>query len=182
MTGGGRKPPGSPQLYVLSSNPKKAAKHQDFEETAVKCKIFPCLSPDSSYRAFAVAARACKEKIGGGRTAHAERKQIKSWGQLEECFGVEDSFFYWFSSCRFFLEGLEKCWEFSAGACCCWIFHQQRICLELCGVLGSQWEILAVPRRTGWLRTPRAEELNPKVASTLYLQPQLPQIQGAAGK
>lgn len=90
---GWRKPPGSPQHYILPSNPKQAAEHQDFEKNAVKCEIFLCLSPNSSYRAFAVAARACKEKNwGGGRTAHAERKQIK-WAQLEECFGEEDLIF-----------------------------------------------------------------------------------------
>lgn len=86
MTGGWRKPPGSPQLYVLSSNPKKVATHQDFEEAAAKCKIFPCLSPDSSYRAFAVAARACKEKIGGGKNSPCRKKTDKVMGAVGGMF------------------------------------------------------------------------------------------------
>lgn len=42
------------------------------------------------------------------------------------------------------------------------IFHQQRICLQLCGVLGSWWEILAFPRRAGWLRTPQLQSWTSK--------------------
>lgn len=147
----------------------------------MKCEMFPCLSLDSAYRAFAVAARACKGKKYGGENSPCRKKTDKVMGAVGGMF--------WRGGFIFFMgflpaDSFWRAWR-NAGnpqlvhVTAGFIFHQQRICLQPCGVLGSRWEILAFPKRTGWLRTPPAAELDLKVAPTSYLHPQ---IQGAVGK